>query len=178
MFNRLSAGLTLLNFPVSAGIWIYRRSYSEFLDVSKLSGKYICVCMLSHSSCVRLFATPWTIDYQAPLAMGFPRREYCSRLPCPSPGDLHHPGIKPTSPASPALLTFSGEPPRAWQLHWPTRFLKNSRDQYRSRGFLGQGPAWSRAVGRAGQAGTWPQVGSREEGTVDSAVTLTHPHQT
>lgn len=28
-----------------------------------------------------------------------------------------------------------------WQLHWPTRFLKNSKDQYRSRGFLGQGPA-------------------------------------
>ena len=26
-----------------------------------------------------------------------------------------------------------------WQLHWPTRFLKNSRDQYRSRAFWAKG---------------------------------------
>ena len=31
--------------------------------------------------------------------MGFPRQEYCSGLPCPSPGDLSNPGIKPASPA-------------------------------------------------------------------------------
>ena len=37
---------------------------------------------------------------QAPLSTGFPRQEYCSRLPCPSPGDLSDPGIKPTSPTS------------------------------------------------------------------------------
>ena len=34
--------------------------------------------------------------------MGFPRQEYGSRLPCPSPGDLSDSGIKPGSPASPA----------------------------------------------------------------------------
>ena len=27
-------------------------------------------------SCVWLFATPWTIAYQAPLSMGFSRQEY------------------------------------------------------------------------------------------------------
>ena len=27
---------------------------------------------------VRLFATPWTVAYQAPLSMGFPRQEYWS----------------------------------------------------------------------------------------------------
>ena len=29
----------------------------------------------------RLFATPWTVDYQAPLSMGFSRQGYQSGLP-------------------------------------------------------------------------------------------------
>ena len=36
-------------------------------------------------SCVRLFATPWTATYQAPLFMGFSRQEYWSGVPLPSP---------------------------------------------------------------------------------------------
>ena len=39
-----------------------------------------------------------TIAHQAPLSMGFPRQEYWSGLPFPSPGDLSNPGIKSTSP--------------------------------------------------------------------------------
>jgi len=31
--------------------------------------------------------------------MEFSRQEYSSGLPCPSPGDLPDPGIKPRSPA-------------------------------------------------------------------------------
>ena len=31
---------------------------------------------------------PWTVAHQAPLSMGFPRQEYWSGLPFPSPGDL------------------------------------------------------------------------------------------
>ena len=46
-------------------------------------------------SCVRLFATPWTVAHQAPLTMGFPRQESWSGLPFPSPGDLSHPEIEP-----------------------------------------------------------------------------------
>ena len=34
---------------------------------------------------VRLLATPWTAAYQAPLSMGFPRQEYWSGVPFPSP---------------------------------------------------------------------------------------------
>ena len=34
---------------------------------------------------IRLFATPWTIAYQAPLSMGFSRQEHWSGLPFPSP---------------------------------------------------------------------------------------------
>ena len=48
-------------------------------------------------SCVRLFATPWTVAYQAPLSMEFSRQVYWSVLPFPSPGDLPNPGIKPRS---------------------------------------------------------------------------------
>ena len=50
-------------------------------------------------SCIQLFATPWTVAYQAPLSMGFSRQEYWSGLPFPSPGDLADPEIEPGSPA-------------------------------------------------------------------------------
>ena len=60
-------------------------------------------CMLSHFSCVQLFAAPWTVARQAPLFMGFARQEYWSGLPCPPPGDLPDPGIKPKSLTSPAM---------------------------------------------------------------------------
>ena len=42
---------------------------------------------------------PWTVTLQAPLSMGFPRQEYWSGFPFPSPGELPDPGIKPGSPA-------------------------------------------------------------------------------
>ena len=38
-------------------------------------------------------ATPWTVAHQAPLSMRFPRQEYWSGLPFPSPGDLPNPGL-------------------------------------------------------------------------------------
>ena len=50
-------------------------------------------------SCVWLFATPWTIAYQAPLSVEVSRQEYWSGLPFPSPGDLPDPGIELESPA-------------------------------------------------------------------------------
>ena len=50
-------------------------------------------------SCVQLFATPWTVAYQAPPSVGFSRQEYWSGLPFPSPVNLPNPGIKPRSPA-------------------------------------------------------------------------------
>ena len=59
--------------------------------------------VLSCFSRIWLSATPWTVARQAPLSMGFSRQEYWSGLPCPPPGDLPDPGIKPTSLYSPAL---------------------------------------------------------------------------
>ena len=58
-------------------------------------------------SVVQLCASPWTIARQAPLSVGFPRQEYRSGLPFPSPG------IKSMTPASLALagISFTTEPP-------------------------------------------------------------------
>ena len=52
------------------------------------------------------------MDYscQAPLSTGFPRQEYWSGLPFPSPGDLSDPGTEPTSPVL-AGGFFTTEPP-------------------------------------------------------------------
>ena len=44
-------------------------------------------------------ATPWTVLCKDPLPMGFPRQEYWSGLPVPSPGHLPDSGIEPGSPA-------------------------------------------------------------------------------
>ena len=66
---------------------------------------------------VQLFATPWTVTYQAPPSMGFSRQEYWSGLPFPSPGDLPDPGIKPRSPAWHADALPS-EPPGKLHMKW------------------------------------------------------------
>ena len=63
--------------------------------------------MLSHFSCVRLFVFSWTVARQVSLSMGFFRQEYWSGLPCPPPGDLPEPELKPVSPASSALQVGS-----------------------------------------------------------------------
>ena len=59
-------------------------------------------------------ATPRTVVREAPLSMGFPKPEYWSGLPFPSPGHLSHPGIELVSPMSSALAGgfFTTEPPR------------------------------------------------------------------
>ena len=64
-------------------------------------------CMLNR---VQLFVIPWTVDCQAPLSMEFSRKEYCSELPFPTPGDLPNPGIEPVFPAL-AGGYFITEPP-------------------------------------------------------------------
>ena len=59
---------------------------------------YVCYLLVKSLSRVRLFATPWTVAYQAPLSMEFSRQEYWSGLPFPSPG------IFPTQGSNPGLL--------------------------------------------------------------------------
>ena len=74
---------------------------------------------LSH---VQLFETPCTIAHQALLSMESSRQEYWRGLPFPTLGDLRDPGIKPVSPASPALaggfftIEPTGKPQRLLQI--------------------------------------------------------------
>ena len=75
-------------------------------------------------SCVQLFATAWTVAYQAPWSMGFSRQEYWSGLfgatpnglPFPSPRALPNPGIEPGSPAL-QTDTLPSEPQPAFRFH-------------------------------------------------------------
>ena len=59
---------------------------------------YICF-LFSQSVASNSFATPWTVACQAPLFTEFPKQEYWTRLPFPSPGDFPHPGMELASPA-------------------------------------------------------------------------------
>ena len=51
------------------------------------------------------FATLRTVAIHVPLSTEFSRHEYWSGLPCPLPGDLPDPGIKPMSFMSPELAS-------------------------------------------------------------------------
>ena len=63
--------------------------------------------------------TPWTVACQAPLFMGFPRQQYWSGLPFPSPEALPEPRMEPTSSwlADSLPLSHQGSP-----MNW---FLKS-----------------------------------------------------
>ena len=68
-----------------------------------LTTQYFCISWLKWSevkslSCVRLFATLWTVGYQPSPSMGFSRQDYWNGLPFPSPRYLPKPGIEPSSP--------------------------------------------------------------------------------
>ena len=97
---------TLGPYPHLMFLFLFLNKISFFQTLSEVP----CVCA---QSC-QLFVTLWAVAHQAPLSMGFPRQEYWSGLPFPPAGDLPDPGIKPKSPASPALLagrSFTTEAP-------------------------------------------------------------------
>ena len=59
------------------------------------------------------FVTLWTVNHQAPLSVGFPRREHWSGLPFPCPENRPNPEIEPASTALQAgssLLSHQGSP--------------------------------------------------------------------
>ena len=63
------------------------------------------------------FVSPWTVAGQAPLSMGYPRQEYWSGLPFPSPGGLPDPGIEPDSSYADRRILFTREAQHSL-LHW------------------------------------------------------------
>ena len=83
---------TELNWWTLGCICFWTMVFSRYMPRSGSAESYT-----HRQSCVWLFVTPWTVDWQAPLSMEFSRQEYWSRLAFPSPGDLPNPGIKPRS---------------------------------------------------------------------------------
>ena len=85
--------------------------------------------MLSHFSHVRLFATPWTVAGQAPLSMGFSRKN--SGMGCHALLQGNFPtGVKQASLTSPVLaggslpLVLSGKPISS--VHFSRSVVSNS----------------------------------------------------
>ena len=70
----VSIGLLFQECQIVGIIW-----YVAFLD------HLLSLLLLSHFSRARLFATPWTVAYQAAPSMGFSWQEYWSGLLLPSP---------------------------------------------------------------------------------------------
>jgi len=77
--------------------------------------KLLCVCVCSVVS--NSFVTPWNVDCQVLLSVGFSLQEYGSGFPFPPPGDLPGPGIKSLSPASPALAGVFVNHWVTWEAH-------------------------------------------------------------
>ena len=63
--------------------------------------------------------TPWIVAIQAPQSMEFPRKEYWSGLPFPSPGDFPNPGIEHRCPALKADFLPSEPPGSGLLFHTP-----------------------------------------------------------
>ena len=74
----------------------FERTDSHF-EKAPLWIKYLL--LFTHSVVSNSFATAWMVTCRAPLSIGFPRQEYWTGLPFPSPGDLPDSGIKTTSPS-------------------------------------------------------------------------------
>ena len=88
--------------------------------------------MLSCLGHVQLFVIPWTVACQAPLSMAFSRQEYWNGLPCPPPGDLPNPGIKPVSPVALALVGgFFTTEPLGKPIHLSGRVTINAFHQFK-----------------------------------------------
>ena len=74
----------------------------------------VSACMLSPFRCIQLCETQSTAVHKAPLSVRFSRRESWSGLPCPPPGDLPDPGVKPASLMSPASAGGLFPPSATW----------------------------------------------------------------
>ena len=117
------------------------KTHEERLNAYYLMKKSIwTACMLYDStiwpfsvshSVVSLFATPWTVACQGPSSMEFPRQEFWSGFPFPSPGYLPDPGIEPGCPTLQADALSSeppGKPP--WRIRVP---IPPSRDSLKGK---------------------------------------------
>ena len=104
--------------------------------------------------CVSDSVPPYTVDFQAPLSMGFSRQEYWSGLPYPPPRDPPNPGIKPASLLSPALaggFFTTSATWEAWKMTWLTSNLNGvfaSLVAQRLKCLPGMQETWVRSLGQ------------------------------
>ena len=106
--------------PTKEGMYVYTQLVHDVAQQKRTRHCKASMCMpcvrAKRFSCVWLFPTPGTAAHEAPLSTGLSRREYCSGLPCPPPGDLPSSGIKLASLTTPAfradswLLNCQGSP--------------------------------------------------------------------
>ena len=87
--------------------YIYVHVYvCMYIDIHTYIHTHVCVCVCV---CIQLllfsckvvsdsFSTPWTVAYQAPLSIGYPKQEDWNGLPLPFLGYLTNLGIKPLFP--------------------------------------------------------------------------------
>ena len=84
--------------PKSTGLRSLPSGPSQNCPVNPLIWLFFCIL---YSILWLLFSRSVVSDSVIPfLSMGFPRQEYWSGLPFPSPGDFPAPGIEPASPES------------------------------------------------------------------------------
>ena len=84
--------------------------------------------LCSVSSVMSNSVTPWTVARQAPLSMGFSQQEYWNWLPCPPPGSLPNPGIKPKSLALQAD-SLPAEPQGKPSINEATEICTSNKEQ-------------------------------------------------
>ena len=116
--DRAQAEQSLQNAVVGSwasvlGVWqIYLAFLSSIFPKMVTSKFWVGGGGLVAKSCPSLL-TPWTIACHSPLTVEFSRQDYWTGLPSPTPEHLPNPGIKLSSPASPALTGrfFTTVPP-------------------------------------------------------------------
>ena len=104
---------------------------SGMLKYKKYASFLLFSCQVMSDS----FESPWTGGCQAPLSRGFPRQEYWSGQPFPSPGDHTGPGTEPTSPGLAGKFFATKSPGKS--SHMFIRLDKFSM-------FLGQNPKFDK----------------------------------
>ena len=82
---------------------------SSLFNDSQSYTRGVCVCLVANPA--QLFCDPVDCSLPDSSVYEFPRQEYWTQLPFPSPGDLPSSGIKLTSSALQAGRFFTTEPP-------------------------------------------------------------------
>ena len=99
----VSWGPVLAHSNSSLSFWTKNSILAWSLSIIVPTNVLCCSCVPSHFSRLWLFATPWTVAFEALLSMGSSRQEYWNGLSCPPAGGLPDPEMEITSVTSLAL---------------------------------------------------------------------------